>query len=144
VDPSELGDLLGSVLEVGPPTVVPQRPEVWAELCGRYRLPGAATDLRVRTLVGAGVEVRVRRGRLVLRALSPVPALLRGMPLEADDPQDPYAFRIDLSRFGLGPLRVVFARDTASGAMAVHLDVMPLSAYRTVGRGRRSVARSRV
>ena len=142
--PSELADLLGSVLEVGPPGVVPQRPEVWGELCGRYHLPGAATDLRVRSLVGAGVEVGVRRGRLVLRALSPVPALLRGMPLEADDRDDPYAFRIDLSRFGLGPLRVVFSPDPATGAMAVHLDAMPLSAYRTVGRGRWSVARSRV
>lgn len=142
--PTELSELLGLLLGVGPPAVVPQRPEVWGELCGRYRLPGSVTDLRVRSLVGAGVEVGVRRGRLVLRALSPVPALLRGMPLDADDPDDPYAFRIDLSRFGFGALRVVFAPDPATGAMAVHLDLMPLSAYRTVGRGHRAVARSRV
>jgi hypothetical protein len=37
-------------------------------------------------------------------------------------------FRMDLSEFGLGPFTVVFSREPKTGTMAVHFDVMPLSA----------------
>ena len=36
-------------------------------------------------MLGAGVEVAVRRGRLILRTLSPIPALFRGLQLHPDD-----------------------------------------------------------
>jgi hypothetical protein len=88
---------------------VPQRPEVWRELCGWYAPdPGPVTNLFTRAFLGAGAEVTVRRGHLVLRPLTPVPALRRGMRLHPDDPDDPRVFRVDLSGLGKGTLRVVF------------------------------------
>ncbi|MGW0174927.1 serine hydrolase domain-containing protein [Rhodococcus sp. NPDC003322] len=131
--PVEVGGLLGRLIDVpddGIRTDVPQRPEFWNELCGWYQLPGSLTDTRVRSLMGAGFEVLVRRGRLTFRFLGPVPPLLRGLPLHPDDPADPYAFRLDLSEFGVGSFPVVFGRDPDSGVMAVHLEMMPLSAHR--------------
>jgi CubicO group peptidase (beta-lactamase class C family) len=86
------------------------RPEVWADLCGWYDLaPGPMTNLFIRLLMGAGVEVRVRRGQLLLQPLSPIPALRRGMRLHPDDPDDPYVFRIDMSEMGKPPMPVVFS-----------------------------------
>jgi hypothetical protein len=105
-------------------TDVPQHPEVWGDVCGWYSLPGRLTDVRARAMLGAGVEVTVRRGQLWLRGLSPIPALYRGFPLHPDDDKDPYVFRIDLSEFGIGPARVVFSRQPRA---AVHLDMMPMS-----------------
>jgi uncharacterized protein DUF664 len=69
----------------------------------------------------------VRRGELVLRGTSPIPALYRGFVLHADDAADPYVFRVDLSNVGIGSARIVFGRDPRTGAMRVHLDVMPMS-----------------
>jgi hypothetical protein len=37
-------------------------------------------------------------------------------------------FRMDLSEFGLGPFTVVFSSEPKTETMAVHFDVMPLSA----------------
>jgi CubicO group peptidase (beta-lactamase class C family) len=111
-------------------TNVPQRPEVWEDLCGWYYLPGPLTDVRLRAMFGAGVEVFVRRGQLFIRMLSPIPALYKGSPLHPDDETDPYAFRIDFSEFGLGTVPVVFSREPERGTMAVHFGLMPLSAYR--------------
>ncbi|GAA4286434.1 serine hydrolase domain-containing protein [Georgenia daeguensis] len=135
---AETGALLDALLGVPEPTVrtdVPQRPEVWSELCGRYALPGPVTltDVRVRGVVGAGFEVRVRRGRLVLRSLSPVPALYRGFVLHPDDDADPYAFRVELPE-GVGSLRVVFSPASPTGTATLHLDGMPLTAHRPFGR----------
>ena len=65
------------------------------------------------SMLGAGAEVTVRRGQLTVRTLSPIPALYRGLRLHPDDPEDPYIFRIDLSRYGLGTARIVFSRDAA-------------------------------
>ena len=69
------------------------------------------------------------RGQLILRPVTPLPALARGLPLHPDDPGDPYVFRIDLSRFGIGTSRVVFSRSPHAGVTAFHLDldVAPLS-----------------
>ena len=127
--PAELGRLLSSLLGVPDEKVrtdVPQRPEVWGDLCGWYQLPGPFTDLRLRAMVGAGVEVLVRRGELVLRFLTPVPLLYRGFVLHPRDAEDPYAFQIDFSDFGLDTFPVVFSRDR--GTTAVHFDAMPVSA----------------
>jgi CubicO group peptidase (beta-lactamase class C family) len=111
-------------------TNVPQRPEVWGDLCGWYYLPGPLTDVRLRAMFGAGVEVFVRRGQLLIRILSPIPAFYQGFPLHPDDETDPYAFRIDFSEFGFGTVPVVFNREPERGTMAVHFGLMPLSAYR--------------
>ena len=78
-------------------------------------------------MVGAGAEVLVRRGRLWLRGLSPVPPVYRGFPLHPDDEQDPYAFRVDLAALGLGSFRVVFSPGTPGRATTLHLDLMPLT-----------------
>jgi CubicO group peptidase (beta-lactamase class C family) len=129
--PAETAALLGHLLGVPEPAVrddVPQRPELWGDLCGWYHLPARVTDLRARGIAGAGVEVFVRGGRLMLRVLSPVPALYQGFPLHPDDRADPYAFRLDLTRFGLGTGRVLFSQEPGAGTTAVHFDLLPLSA----------------
>ena len=77
---------------------IPHHPEVWPELCGRYVFPPRIADLRQRLMLGLGAEVFVRGGRLMVRLLTPVPALLRGLPLQPDDARDPYVFRLDLSQ----------------------------------------------
>ena len=107
----ELGRLLRELLGLPEDAVrndVPHHPEVWAELCGRYVFPPRIADLRQRLMLGGGAEVFVRGGRLMVRLLTPVPALYRGLPLDPDDESDPYVFRLDLSQFGmaLGPVRV--------------------------------------
>jgi hypothetical protein len=68
------------------------------------------TNVFMRLVIGAGVEVRVRKGQLVLKPLNPLPALRRGMRLHPSDPGDPYAFRVDLSDVGKPPIPVVFSR----------------------------------
>jgi CubicO group peptidase (beta-lactamase class C family) len=131
--PAEMGKLLGDLL--GAPsevirTDVPQRPDIWSDLCGWYSLPGALTDARVRAFIGAGVEVLVRDGQLVLRFLTPIPTLYRGFRLHPADEADPYVFDIDFSEFGLATFPVVFSRDSSTGTMAVHFDLMPVSALK--------------
>jgi CubicO group peptidase (beta-lactamase class C family) len=125
----ETGNLLRRLLGVPEDRIradLPHRPERWAGLCGRYRFAAHPTD-PARLALGAGVEVLVRRGRLVLRALSPIPALWRGVPLYPDDEHDPDVFRIELPAIGGGTTRVVFGRDPGGAATALHLDVAPLS-----------------
>jgi hypothetical protein len=128
--PTELSGLLNQLLRVEDPVVrtdVPQHPEIWGHLCGWYRLPGRLTDVRARLMIGAGAQVFVRGGQLMLRVLSPVPRLCSGFVLHPDDQEDPYVFRIDLSEFGLPTGRIVFGRESESGTMAVHLDFYPMS-----------------
>src|SRR5215218_5377956 len=93
------------------------------ELCGWYGYRGSLRDVQRWLVLGA--EVVVRRGQLMLRALSPLPALHRGLPLHPDDERDPYVFRVDLSEFGLGTARVVFSREPGVSATAVHLEFAP-------------------
>jgi len=94
------------------PVDVPPRPDTWASLCGTYVLPpGPRTNLFVRLLLGAGVEVRVRDRQLVLLPLTPVPAMRRGMRLIPDDPDDPHVFRIDMSEMGKPTMPVVLTPD---------------------------------
>jgi hypothetical protein len=133
--PTELRRLLHDLLDVPDEFVrhdVPQHPEIWAEICGRYQLPGRVSDLRGRAAMGGGVEVLVRGGQLMVRVLTPLPALYRCLPLHPDNEQDPYVFRLDVSRFGMATLRVVFSREDGLGTTAVHADLpgQPLSLLR--------------
>jgi CubicO group peptidase (beta-lactamase class C family) len=130
--PIEMGALLNGVLGVPDQSIrsdIPHRPELWADLCGWYQLSARLTDVRARMAAGAGAEVFVRGGRLMLRVLTPIPAVYSGFALHPDDENDPYAFRIDVSQFGLGTLRIVFTHEPGGGVMAVHLaEGKPLSA----------------
>jgi hypothetical protein len=129
--PTELGAVLDDLIGVPHQEIrtdIPQRPEIWGDLCGWYHLPGPPTDVRMRGFVGAGAEVLVRRGALRLRFLTPVLPLYRGFVLHPDDPTDPHAFRVDFSSFGTGSLPIVFSRDGSTTAL--HLGFMPVSLYR--------------
>jgi CubicO group peptidase (beta-lactamase class C family) len=127
--PAELGSLLRRLLDVPDEAVrsdLPHHPEVWGELCGRYRLPGRISDLRGRVAMGAGAQVLVSGGRLMVRALTPVPALYRGLALHPDDEHDPYLFRLDLSKLGMSTVRVAFGREPGAGVTALHTDLQPM------------------
>jgi CubicO group peptidase (beta-lactamase class C family) len=122
----ELERLLRELLDLpqdAPRSDVPHHPEVWAELCGRYGFPPHIADLRERLMLGGGAEVFVGGGRLMVRLLTPVPALYLGLPLHPDDDTDPYVFRLDLSQFAMPPLRVVFARVVDGRPTAIHTDL---------------------
>jgi CubicO group peptidase (beta-lactamase class C family) len=128
--PTELGRVLRHLLGVPSEVVrtdIPHHPEIWSDVCGHYRLPERVSDLRGRVMMAGGTEVFVRRGQLMARVLSPVPALYRGLPLHPDDDKDPYVFRLDLSRFGMATVRVVFSREAGAGTMAAHTDLQSLS-----------------
>jgi CubicO group peptidase (beta-lactamase class C family) len=129
---TELGRLLHRLLDVPDEVVrtdLPHHPEIWGDLCGRYRLPERISDLRGRVAMGAGAQVFVRGGRLMVRLLTPLPALYRGLALHPDDEQDPYVFRLDLSKFGT-TVRVAFAREPGAGTTALHTDLQLQSLYK--------------
>ena len=76
-----------------PRSDVPASPHVWSELTGCYApKPGFLTNARTWQMAGGEVEVFVRRRRLLIRALSPVPQLRRGVELHATDDTDPFVF----------------------------------------------------
>ncbi|HET7518052.1 MAG TPA: hypothetical protein VFN05_10210 [Actinomycetes bacterium] len=75
----------------------------------------------MRAAIGAGYEVTVRGGHLLLKPLTPIPALRRGLRLYPDDPEDPQVFRVDLSAAGKPPTRVVFSRDPEAEGAAMRL-----------------------
>ena len=83
-----LRDLIGAP-DQGIRTDVPQRPEIWGDLCGWYRPRAQRTDMMAWSMLGAGAEVTFRRGRLMVRTLSPIPALYRGLQLHPDDERRP-------------------------------------------------------
>ena len=62
-------------------------------------------------MMGGGVQVFVRDGRLMLGALTLAPDLWRGHLLHPDSETDPYVFRLDLSELAMPPVRLVFDRD---------------------------------
>jgi hypothetical protein len=106
-------------------TDVPTRPEPWGEVCGWYSPdPGPVTNLFVRAFMGAGAEVTVRRGQLMLRPLTPIPSMRRGLRLHPDDPDDPRVFRVDCSDSGKGTLRVVFSGPETGTAGRLVMDGM--------------------
>jgi CubicO group peptidase (beta-lactamase class C family) len=116
-------ELLG--LSVDPIRIdIPPRPETWSEICGWYGLsPGPVTNLFLRALMGAGAEVVVQGGYLMLKPLTPVPAMRRGFRLYPDDPDDPWVFRIYSPESGM-EYRVVFDGEPRDGpARRLLLDV---------------------
>ncbi|WP_157554649.1 serine hydrolase domain-containing protein [Nocardia crassostreae] len=132
--PAETSHLLGGLLGVPEPAInpaVPHRPAVWPAICGRYRMAGSLSDIRARLTFGAGVDVRIRRGIPILRILTPIPALLHGIPLHPDDEKDPLAFRIDLSEFGLGTACILFDTAAPSSATTLRNDLLPMTLHRT-------------
>ena len=66
------------------------RPETWSDLCGWYSpAPGPVTNLFSRALMGAGAEVMVQGGHLMLKPLTPIPAMRRGFRLTRTTPMTP-------------------------------------------------------
>jgi len=103
------------------------RPETWSELCGWYSPdPGPVTNLFTRALFGAGAEVTVRGGHLMLKPLTPIPAMRRGMRLYPDDPVDPRVFRVEFPEFGYS-FPVVFSGGPGDRVAATRLliDLFP-------------------
>jgi len=136
----ELDRLLRELLGLSDEAVrsdVPHHPEIWADLCGRYVFPRRIADLRVRLMLSGGAEVFVGGGRLKVRLLTPVPVPFRGLPLEPADEHDPSVFRLDLLRFGMPSVRVVFSRDAGGRSTAVHTDLggQPVSLARPLDAG---------
>jgi CubicO group peptidase (beta-lactamase class C family) len=98
IDVPERGELL-----------VPERPHIWPELTGVYKLPrGLNTNLRWWPLTGGEIEITVRRGHLTARAPSPLRALRKGVRLRAADRDDALIFE---ARHGDLAAPVVFERD---------------------------------
>jgi CubicO group peptidase (beta-lactamase class C family) len=90
---------------------VAPHPEVWAALCGWYAPDaGPVTNVFQRVMMGAGVEVAVRHGRLVLAPLTPVPALAHEMVLHPDDADDRRVYRVVFAQYGRAS-RVVFTEE---------------------------------
>lgn len=138
--PAETGRLLSHVLDVPDAAIrtdVPQHPELWGELCGRYPLVAPLTDMRMRSMLGLGAEVFVRRGQLMVRVLTPIPVGYRGFVLHPDDEKDAYVFRIDLSGLGIGTGRIVFTPDPEQGTTRLSFDLFPVSLRRRPATGRR-------
>ena len=134
--PAEITGLTLDLLGLPEPRVrtdVAHHPEFWSDLCGRYRLPARISDLRGRMAMGRGAEVYVHGGRLMVRILSPIPALRRGFALQPDDASDPLVFRIDPSGAGTPTFRIVFVRDHGGDVVAAHTDLggQPISLVRS-------------
>jgi CubicO group peptidase (beta-lactamase class C family) len=97
------------------------RPDAWGQLCGWYAPDaGPVTNLFQRLTMGAGVEVAVHHGRLVMRPLTPIPAWRGEMELHPDDPDDARVFRVVMPDYGRTD-RVVFTDDAPPRLL---LDVM--------------------
>jgi MYXO-CTERM domain-containing protein len=140
--PVEMGGLLGDLIGAPPERIrtdVPQHPDIWGDLCGRYSVAVPLSDVRIKAFLGAGFEVFIRGGRLWLRFLSPLPPLYRGFPLHPDDENDPYAFRIEFGGLGAAtmPMQVVFSRRPDTGTVTVHVDLQSVSAEKQPGRTNR-------
>lgn len=96
---SALRSLLGVPDPAGllPRSDVPARPHVWSDLTGYYApKPGFLTNFRAWQMTGGEVEVFVRSRRLLIRALSPLPQLRRGVELHATDDADPFLFAVNI------------------------------------------------
>jgi CubicO group peptidase (beta-lactamase class C family) len=74
--PDQLERLMRRLLDVSPVDIrtdVPNHPEIWDDLCGRYRLP-VVGDLRGRLMMGGGIQVFAGSGRMMIRILGPTPS----------------------------------------------------------------------
>lgn len=97
---------------------IPPRPDIWKQLCGWYSPdPGPLTNLFTRAIWGAGADVTIDGGQLMVRPLHPLPTLRHGMHLHPDDPDDPYVFRVDFAELGwAGTQRAAFSHDDTGPA----------------------------
>jgi hypothetical protein len=80
-----------SVLGVpaGPAPAVAPSPHVWPEVTEYYApSPGLLTNLRAWLLTGGEIQVTTKARHLVVRALSPLAELRRGLRLHPTDPDD--------------------------------------------------------
>ena len=137
--PTELSALVSRLIGVPTDVIrsdIAPRPETWGDLCGRYAFGGRLTDVRARLMTGFGADVYVRGGRLMLRLLTPVWGLLRGIELHPDSETDPDVFRIDLAAFGLPTARIIFTREPGIGVTAMHFDIFPMSLRKQAPRRR--------
>ena len=96
-------ELLSSLLGVDSPSTrlhnidVVSRPHLWADLEGHYApAPGFLTNAWPWQMVGGEVQIMVKNRHLVVRALSPLPALRHGLELHAVDEDDPLVFAVEL------------------------------------------------
>jgi CubicO group peptidase (beta-lactamase class C family) len=129
------GLVMRSVLGVPDKHHVAPRPALWSQLTGSFApAPGFLTNFRAWQTTFGEVEVVVRHRRLVLRALSPIPALARGVELQPVDEDDPYLFAMQLH--GL-EIPVAFGADDAG-----HVDRIAIGAPANVAMYRRSRSRS--
>lgn len=104
---------------------VAHRPWRWDQLVGFYApAPGLLTNVRAWPMLGGEVQVLVRHRQLLVRALSPMAGLRRGLQAYPTDPEDPLVFAIDA-----GGLVVPLAfQPDASGQAAVLAVGYPLLA----------------
>jgi CubicO group peptidase (beta-lactamase class C family) len=141
--PTETGRLANRLIGVPVDSVrtdLPHRPETWAGLCGHYGFSGHLTDIRARLMTGFGADVFVKGDKLMLRLLTPIPGLLRGLELHPDSETDPDIYRVNLARFGLPTARIVFSRGPDMRATAMHLDIFPMSLRKNAPSPRRKRA----
>jgi len=76
---------------------LPSNPHLWSELTGAYApAPGFLTNMRSWQMTGGEVHVVVRDRRLLVRALSPLVQLRRGLELRAIDDDDPLLFAVEI------------------------------------------------
>jgi CubicO group peptidase (beta-lactamase class C family) len=126
--PAEMAALLRRLMDLpgdGIRSGIAPRPDAWGDLCGWYQLDAGLSDVRLRAMMGAGLEILAADGGIRLRFLSPIPMMHRAFALHPDDAMDPTVYRMDLSAFGLGTTRVAFSRGPG-GARSVTLELMPL------------------
>ena len=97
---------------------VSHHPDLWEDLLGWYKLSARLSDVRLRGMMGAGIEVFIKDGAPAMRFLTPIPELARGFALHPDDPDDPFVFRM------------VFGQDPAGMTTRLHLDLMPLTLHK--------------
>ena len=123
----ELGRLVRDMLDVPEDAVRERRPRTTRK-SGRGSAGGTSSRRTSPTCASgscsaAGPRCSSAAGGLMIRLLTPVPALYRGLPLQPDDETDPYVFRLDLSQFGMASVRVVFAGVVDGRATAIHTDL---------------------
>jgi hypothetical protein len=88
---------------------IAESPHLWAELTGYYApSPGFLTNLRAWQITAGEVQVLVKKRHLVVRALSPLPELRKGLRLYPIDESDPLLFAVNVE--GLF-VPVAFQRD---------------------------------
>ncbi len=92
-----LRTLLGTPDPASLTTDVPTQPHLWPDLVGYYApAPGFLTNFRNWSYTGGEVQVFIRRRRLWIRALSPLPQLRHGVELLPTDDSDPHLFQINV------------------------------------------------